>query len=534
MKRALLAAVVAVLWAAPARADYAPGIPPVVDPGTPVFAGLADPVPAEPAALTPGKSRLEAIYEADLAAGGTSFWMDRVLERPFLSNQDSSLYTRGRALYMYTHTAGTLGFAGGYAYRERPTGANQNLFTVAISGATLSEVTAQRRQYPSHWASTHTATGLNVTQRKFITYNNTAVSVIAVANTGPEPTTRTITASSPLATIAAQLGTELTGSVKARWGLTTLTPRFSGDGFGVTGTALTRTITLEPGATATFKVQLGMNAAELPDSNPEYERYRDEDPETAFRTQLREYNRWWVDNVPYIDIPDANVKKLSYYRTFLNRYNLFDGNIPGNDYQWPVSIEGVLGYNNAITVSQPMHEQDLKYFRDEAYAYGDWVSAGETSKCQAFTDNPGNALNWNNNLQQFLGSEAWQSYLVHGGEPAILRNLAHYIECDVKGQLAKFDNNHNDLVEWASGFYTGNDSDAVALAYFNTPGTGRNAIGRAQDRTDTAFWYAGAHAAEQIYALLGDGAKQAELHALAEPLKTAILGLWDPVEKVFK
>src|SRR4051794_30108360 len=285
MKRTLVAAAAAFgLCVATAQADYTPGIPPAVDPGTPVFAGLADPVPAEPAALTPGKSRLEAIYEADLAAGGTSFWIDRLLERPFLSNQDSYLYTRGRALYMYTHTAGTLGFAGGYAYRERPTGANQSLFTVAISGATLSEVTAQRRQYPSHWASTHAATGLNVTQRKFITYNNTAVSVIAVTNTGTETTTRTITASSPVATIAARLGTELTGSVKARWGLTTLTPRLSGDGFGVTGTALTRTITLEPGATATFKVQLGMIAAELPASDPEYERYRGYDPETAFRT----------------------------------------------------------------------------------------------------------------------------------------------------------------------------------------------------------------------------------------------------------
>ena len=63
---------------------------------------------------------LQAIYEADLAAGGTSFWFDRVLERPFLLNQDSYLYTRGRALYMYTHRAGPLGFAGGYAYRERP------------------------------------------------------------------------------------------------------------------------------------------------------------------------------------------------------------------------------------------------------------------------------------------------------------------------------------------------------------------------------------------------------------------------------
>ena len=94
-------------------------------------------MPAEPAAFEPGKSRLEAIYQADLAAGGTSFWMDRVLERPFLSNQDSYLYTRGRALYMYTHNAGVLGFGSGYAYRERPTGANQTLYSVTISGATL-------------------------------------------------------------------------------------------------------------------------------------------------------------------------------------------------------------------------------------------------------------------------------------------------------------------------------------------------------------------------------------------------------------
>ena len=159
---ALTAIVVAAAAAAPARADYKPGIPPAVDPGTPVFTGSEQPVPAEPAAFEPGKSRLEAIYQADLAAGGTSFWIDRVLERPFLSNQDSYLYTRGRALYMYTHNAGVLGFGNGYAYRERPTGANQTLYTVTIPGVTFTETTAERRQYPSHWRSTHTAAGLSV------------------------------------------------------------------------------------------------------------------------------------------------------------------------------------------------------------------------------------------------------------------------------------------------------------------------------------------------------------------------------------
>ena len=245
---ALTAAVLAVTVAAPAGADYKPGIPPAVDPGTPVFTGSEQPVPAEPAAFEPGKSRLEAIYQADLAAGGTSFWMDRVLERPFLSNQDSYLYTRGRALYMYNHNAGVLGFGNGYAYRERPTGANQALFTVAIPGVTFTETTAERRQYPSHWRSTHTATGLSVAQRKFITHNNVAVTILKVTNTDTSPTTRTLTVASPIATTSAALGTELTGAVTARYGLTTITPRLSAEGFTVSGTSLTRELTLDAGS----------------------------------------------------------------------------------------------------------------------------------------------------------------------------------------------------------------------------------------------------------------------------------------------
>ena len=43
---------------------------------------------------------------------------------------------------MNSHQPGTLGFAGGYAYRERPTGANQSLYTLAIPGTTLTETTA--------------------------------------------------------------------------------------------------------------------------------------------------------------------------------------------------------------------------------------------------------------------------------------------------------------------------------------------------------------------------------------------------------
>src|SRR5215813_10561601 len=109
---------VATLPTTPALAVYTPGIPAAVDPGTPTFAGSANPIPAEPASFDPTRSMLQAIFDADVAAGGTSYWFDRILSRPFSPQDSTSLMTRGRALYMYTHNPSVLGFA------ARGTGAN--------------------------------------------------------------------------------------------------------------------------------------------------------------------------------------------------------------------------------------------------------------------------------------------------------------------------------------------------------------------------------------------------------------------------
>jgi hypothetical protein len=223
--------------AQPAQADYQPGMPPDIDPGTPNYVGSPTPVPPEPGQFDPAGSRLQAIYDAD------PVWFDRML--------------------------------------ERPTTNNQNLHTVVVDGATLDEVTAVRRQYPSHWSSVHAATGLRVAQRKFITHENVAVTVLTLTNTGAEPTTRTLIVSSPIATMPAALGSELTGTVTARYGLTTITPRLSGDGFAVSGSTLTRTVTLDPGQSTTLKVLLGATTKELPRSDADYERFRGYDPETA-------------------------------------------------------------------------------------------------------------------------------------------------------------------------------------------------------------------------------------------------------------
>jgi hypothetical protein len=523
----------------PAPSAYEPGIPPEVDPGTPTYGGGSTPIAEEPVGFDPTRSMLRRIYRDDVAAGGESFWFDRLLERPAGGSGGNSLYTKGRALYMYTHNPAILGFAGqgtganagggGVAYREaiQVGGGNCqpradapcNLYSVTVSGATFVETTAERRQYPSHWSSVHAATGVTVRQRKFITQNNVAVTILEIANTSDQPAALTVTATTPswVTQSASDDGSERVGTFNTRYNLTTVSTRFSGDGFTASGNSLVRTMEFSPGQSAIFKLQLGAIAAEIPESGPEYERYRDYEPLQALRTHLAEYNRWWVDNVPYIDVPDDNIKKMAYYRTFLNRFNHVDANIPGNDFQFPVSIEGVLGYDNAIQLTQPMHMQDLKYFRDPLWSYGNWVSSGEASKCDAFIDNPG-SFSWGNTYEQYIGREGWNSYKVHGGDKEILRNFARYVECDVEGQLAKYDSDDNFLLEYTVGFLTGNDADAVSFRW---------APGR-QDRTESAFLYAGAKASAEAYALIGDQTKAAELSGLAESIKNAVLDmLWD-------
>ncbi len=213
---------------------------------------------------------------------------------------------------------------------------------------------------------------------------------------------------------------------------------------------------------------------------------------------------------------------MSWYRTFLNRFNYFDANIPGNDFQFPVSIEGVLGYNNAIQLTQPMHMQDLKWFRQPSSSYGNWVSSGETSKCDAFIDNPG-SHSWGNTYEQYIAREAWNAYKIHGGDPAVVRNLAHYAECDVEGQINKYDSNNNKLIEYNVGFLTGNDADTPTFHWAQFLGQPTR-----QDRAEAAFQWAGAKAAADAYRQIGDDAKAAEMEELATQIQNAVLTvLWD-------
>src|SRR5262249_17124021 len=160
----------------------------------------------------------------------------------------------------------------------------------------------------------------------------------------------------------------------------------------------------------------------------------------------------------------------------------------------------------------------LQFYRDPEYSYGPILSQGEESGCKAFHDQPGNTGNWNNTYEQWTGAQAWQAYMVHGGPKSVVRQFAQYAECDVKNTLTRFDSNHNNLIEYTSGTLPGNDADSVAFKYYGT---------RAQDRTESSYWYAGAKAAADAYAYIGNQAKADEMNQIADGIKSAILdNLW--------
>lgn len=511
--RRLTAPALAVVLIAGGMAPAASAAQPI---GYPAFNGPS--IPAPPVGYNTG-STMRAIYDAE--SSGTDFWMDRLLARPGNDPAGNFLMTRGRGLFMYTHNPGVIGFGGRSAYWDDLSG--QNAYSVAVSPGNFTEQVNSRVQKPSHYKGVFTSGAIRVEMTKFITHNNVAVTNLAIVNTGGSSATLQLRATSPYATSAS--GNELTGSRPVKNNLTTIRPRLSGDGFGVNNGGLDRSITVGAGQTVTTKVAMGFLTTEIPESSTEYQSYRGYSPETAFATHVRAYNRWWADNIPYIDVPDAAIKKNVYYRWWLMRFNHLDVDIPGQDFQFPISVEGATGYNNAIVLTQPMHIDDLKYLRDPVYSAGGWLSAGQTSKGGRFMDNPGDPENWSNSYTQYISEAAWRAYQVHGGQPAIAALLARYAEGDAKGQLSFYDTNNNGVIEYDWGALTGNDADAVSFDW---------RAGRL-DRAETAYVWSGAVAAQQAYALAGNSAKAAEMQTLADRIRSGVINtLWNPSRQLLE
>ena len=516
---------------APLAAAAAPGAEvPQSSLGYPTFTGSPNPVPATGVDYTPS-AYLQQVFDHDVAQGagtapGQDFWIDRMLARTgpmYDATENLVAFTRGRAVFMKTHTPTALGWDGDVAYWESLGNGGAFTYTVTVGGTpvTLTEQPSQRRQTPSYFSSVFTGSGLVLEQTKYITDQDVMVAGIEVTDTSGAARAVQLVATSPQTTHAE--GDELVGGERAFNDLTTVYPRLSGDGFTAQGQALVADLAVPAGGSATTKLQLGMLTDERPATAADYAAYRAASPAEAFRTHVTAYNQWWVDNVPYLDTPSDDIDKTLFYRWWLMRFNYLDADIPGNDYQFPTSMEGVLGYDNAIVLTVGMFVDDLKYFRDPAYSYGPVVSVGETSKGGKFVDNPGDPANWSNSYTQYITEAAWRAYELHGGPGAIGATLGQHSQDDVEGLLAAYDSNDNGLIEYSWGAMTGNDADAVS---FHWTGHGAN-----MDRTESAYLYSNAKAAAELFRVAGQDEKAAHMDALAARVRAAVLKyLWEPAQ----
>ena len=487
------------------------------------------------------KDIMMAIYKQDLANGGDSFYMDRILAREGVCNGNAgsngnadgnTFLTRGRALYMYTSSPSVIGFGGNTAYHQ-PLGRGdlvRVLFSNADGSLTTKEDTSKRVNAPSNWSSTYSVgSSLTLDVVKFIHQENVAVTTMTLTNKSAEDQAITVAADSTFATEPGKVTvngaeqTELTGTCSSPAGLTTIYARMTGDGFEAASSDdycwLSRDVTVPAGGSVELKVVIAFTTEEIPESTEQYLRFAGLGNLEAVRAQKAEYNLYWAENLPYIDVPKKAVQKAIDYRWWLERFNSLDANIPGYDYQYPVTIEGVLGYNNAIILTQPMHLQDTKWLRSPYLAYGQLLSAGNSSQSSAFLDNPGNRNNWNNHYGQYLAEAGYEAFNVIGGGAELAENLAYYFGHDATGQLEHYGNHieGRDLIAYRNNYMTGNDADTISM---HAPGTGTwKAHG------ENAYVWAAADAAAKLYEQLGNTEQAKYYRDLADKIKADVLEL---------
>ncbi len=503
---------------------------------------------------------LEASFAEDIGSG--EYRLDRILARHGAANGDpnrggnddgDALMTRGRSFYMFTHDVSVIGFGGMASYCQ-PLGRRDLLvidFYRGIDKLEFSEVAEKRLNTPSYWHGEYVCNALTVTVDKFFTEENCAVVLYTVANSSGDDCVLTVVTHSPYTTVPwacypnNKLRGELRGRLNDKDNLTTITARLSASGTPrprghrpprdgevlpawKRKPSLYREIKIPAGGVAKGDAIIAFVTDEIPKSADDFLRFAalaDESHEAALATQRREYNEYWHRYIPYIDVPSAPMKKAIDYHFWLLRYNTLNANIPGHDYQYPITMEGVLGYNNAIVLTQCMHLQDTKWQRLPHLPYGQLLSVGSCSGGSAFLDNPGNRRNWNNHYGQYIATAGREAFFVHGGDKQFALTLARWFEGDCKGQLQHYGQHASPstpkthLISYRSNYMTGNDADTCSMHY--------RGVGMHKTHAENAYVFGAAASSAELYRLAGNEKKAAEMTELAEAIRHDILDyLW--------
>lgn len=230
-------------------------------------------------------------------------------------------------------------------------------------------------------------------------------------------------------------------------------------------------------------------------------------------SQLAQIEKWFGDNIPIFDCPDSIWKRCYYYRWFVARVNYAEeSGIPG-------FYEGKRGtYGAHITYSAPHIMDEVRWLRDERYAYGQADILGKRREPD------GRRMGF---YTHWIPSALWDTYLVHPDRKRLAELLPAWredTECAFAGKLDASRPDIDYLLAPPGHYNTGMEFQPSWFYFDNYSGEETRVY-----RPDyTAYYYANARAVANALRELGEPADASRFDALADRVRDAVdLLMWD-------
>ncbi|KAB8168569.1 hypothetical protein FH609_008550 [Streptomyces sp. 3MP-14] len=226
---------------------------------------------------------------------------------------------------------------------------------------------------------------------------------------------------------------------------------------------------------------------------------------------------WYLENIPFLEVPDAQIQEIYYYRWSTLRRAL-KSTRPGTGYvinEFQVPVEWSARYGG-IGLNQWHNNRDGRWLWNRQYLDQDteyWINGVGTDENQNYTGAAADSV--------------WQRYLVTGDRDYLTAQLPGLVTFFRKMESRRFAPDRGlyweapiaDGTEFTIGSYQTDDPFAGGVGYRPTV---------------NSYQYGDALAIARIARLVGDEELAAEFDAEAAALKTAVVDqLWDPERSFF-
>ena len=455
------------------------------------------------------------------------------LARALLLDDDTLLLSSGRRLWN-RELLHQPGLAGTFCYTHSSY-CIKRLFDVSFTIDGVPTVIYDNlyriERYPSHTNVRYALGGVTIDERKFITYDDRAVADYSVQSRDGRTHEVMIEVTAPYPPVPGSVGQPAfpllgRGSLQG-------TPLFlylDAPGFERIDTPSVhlRRALATPASGAPAAAALAFRFDNTARDQPAIPL-----DDSSLADQVRDYNRWFAENVPYFDTSDGDFKRMWYYRWWIVRFHLTEPNAP--DLSSYAFYEGKLGFDNVIGFAVPAQLKELTYLRNPAFGISQATNSYRNRSANgAVLDAPGSPY-WGENYSHWIAAALAEFHRVHPLSVETIRTLLPSMAADVRAWLGAYDRDGDGLPERDRPRVTGYDLDILSWWYFNGNKLDLDAEPPALERVDLAsFVFANASAVAEFAELAGDAAVAREFAQDAERIRAAVLSkLWDPSSRFF-